>query len=57
MKRTEKSKANSRQEKSIANSRQKGIANSRQSKPKDCARDKAKYEWNQNTEEKRQLAS
>ena len=36
MKRTEKSKANSRQEKSIANGRQ--------SKPKDCDRDKARYE-------------
>ena len=36
MKRTEKSKANSRQEK--------GIANGRQSKPKDCDRDKARYE-------------
>ena len=60
MKRTEKSKANSRQKskansrhKSKANSRQKGkansrqeksIANGRQSKPKDCDRDKARYE-------------
>ena len=52
MKRTEKSKPNSRQ-KSIANSRQdkirangrqeKSRANSRRSKPKDCDRDKAKY--------------
>ena len=52
MKRTEKSKpnsrqkstANSRQDKSIANDRQdKSRANGRQSKPKDCDRDKAKY--------------
>ena len=44
MKRTEKSKAHRRQ-KSNANSRQeKCIANGRQSKPKDCDRDKAKYE-------------
>ena len=51
-KRTEKSKANSRQkskanskQKSTANCRQeKRIANSGQSKPKDCDRDKAKCE-------------
>ena len=43
MKRTEKSKANSRQE-SKANSRQKSKANGRQSKPKDYDRDDAKYE-------------
>ena len=48
--RTEKSKANSRQ-KSKANSRQKSIANGRQSKPKDCDRDKAKYEEKRSTEE------
>ena len=50
MKRTEKSKANSRQ-KSKANKRQKSKANSRQSKPKDCDRDKAKYEEKPSTEE------
>ena len=52
MKRTEKSKANSRQ-KSKANSRQdkKSKANSRQSEPKDCDRDKAKYEEKHLTEE------
>ena len=52
MKRTEKTKANSRQkskansmQKSKANSRQeKTIANGKQSKPKDCDRDKARYE-------------
>ena len=59
MKRTEKSKANSRQ-KSKANSRQdesrangkqeKSIANSRQSKPTDYDRDKAKYEEKHHTE-------
>ena len=42
MKRTEKSKANSRQ---------KSIANSRQRKPKDFDRDKAKYEEKHSTEE------
>ena len=42
MKRTEKSKANSRQ-KSKTNSRQKSIANGRQSKPKDHERDKSNY--------------
>ena len=67
MKRTEKSIANSRQrsmansrQKSIANSRQKSMANSRQdksrantwqSKPKDCDRDKAKYDEKHTTEE------
>ena len=61
MKRTEKSKANSRQkskansrqEKSMANSRQeKSMAKSRQEgKPKDCDRDKAKYEEKHSTEE------
>ena len=50
MKRTEKSKANSRQ-KSKANSRQKSTANVRQSKPKDNDRDKAKYEEEHSTEE------
>ena len=50
MKRTEKSKPNSRQ-KSKANSRQdKSIANRRQSKPKDCDRYKAKYEERHLTE-------
>ena len=52
MRRTETSKANSRQkskangrQKSKANGRQeKNIANGRQSEPKDCDRDKAKYE-------------
>ena len=44
MKRTEKSKANNRQ-KSKANGRQdKSIASSSQSKPKDCDRDKVKYD-------------
>ena len=53
----QKSKANSRQAKSKANSRQeKSIANGRQSKPKDCDRDKAKYEENRTTEEKLQPA-
>ena len=65
MKRTEKSIANSRQ-RSIVNSRQKSMANSRQdksrantlqSKPKDCDRDKAKYEEKYTTEEKLQSAS
>ena len=43
--RQEKSQAHSRQEKSKANSRQeKSIAKGRQSKPKDCDRDKARYE-------------
>ena len=67
MTRTEKSKANSRQkrkansrQKNKANSRQKGkangrqdkdIANSRQSEPEDCDRDKAKYEEKHITEE------
>ena len=50
MKRTEKSKANSRQ-KSKTNSRQKSIANGRQSKPKDHERDKAKYVEKHSTEE------
>ena len=59
MRRTEKSKANSRQ-KSKANNRQKSNANGRhdksrancrQSKPKDCDRDKAKYEEKHSTEE------
>ena len=55
MKRTEKSTANSRKEKSKANSKQdKTRANSRQSKPKDCDRDKAKYEGKSPTEEKLQ---
>ena len=46
MKRTEKSRANSRQ-KSRANGRQeKSIANGRQGEPKDCDRDEAKYEEN-----------
>ena len=54
MKRTEKGRANSRQ-KSMANSRQvKSRANSRQSKPKDCDRDKAKYEGKYTAEEKLQ---
>ena len=65
MKRTEKSKANSRQ-KSKANSRQKSIANGRQDKsratcrqeehsqlqarqPKDCDRDKVKHEEKHST--------
>ena len=48
MKRTEKSKANSRQEKSSANSRL--------SKPKDCDRDKEKYDWKYITVEKLQSA-
>ena len=60
MKRTEKSKANGRQksrangrqDKSRANGRQdKSRAIGRQSKPKDCERDKAKYEEKHNTEE------
>ena len=60
MKRTEKSKANSRQkskansrqDKSIANGRQQqSRANGRQSKPEDCDRDKAKYEEKHSTEE------
>ena len=59
MKRTEKSKANSREkskvnsrQKSKANSKQeKSIANGSQSKPKDCDRDKAKYEEKHLTEE------
>ena len=51
MRRTEKSKANSRQ-KSKANSRQKkSIANGRQSKPKNYDRDKAKYEEKHSTDE------
>ena len=51
-KRTEKSKANSRQDNSRANGRQeKSIANGRQSKPKDNDRDKAKYEEKYITEE------
>ena len=51
MRRTEKSKANSRQ-KSKANGRQdKGIVNGRQSKSKDHDRDKAKYEEEHSTDE------
>ena len=50
MKRSEKSKANSRQ-KSKANSRQKSIANNRQCEPKYCDRDKAKYDAEQHITE------
>ena len=51
--RQEKSKANSRQEKCKANSRQeKSIAKGRQSKPKDCDRDKARYEENYTVQRK-----
>ena len=50
MKRTEKSKANSRQ-KSKANGRQKSKDNGRQDKPKDYDRDKAKNEDKHSTEE------
>ena len=39
-----------RTDKSIANSRQKSRANYRQSKPKGCDRDKAKYEVKYTTE-------
>ena len=47
-----RSKANSRQDKSRANCRQeKSLVNSRQSKPKDCDRDKVKYEEKHLTEE------
>ena len=56
MKRTEKSRANSRQ-KSRANSRQeKSIANGRQGEPKDCDRDETKYEEN-NTLQRKAAAS
>ena len=57
MKRTEKSRANSRQ-KSRANSRQeKSIANGRQGEPKDCDRDEAKYEYEENTAQRKAAAS
>ena len=52
MKRTEKSKTNSRQDTSRANGRQeKSMANGRQGKPKDYERDKAKYEEKHSAEE------